>query len=225
MSLSELFPLVERTAAGRLRAHGCVSRELAHGSHAMSREDVRLPHPTAILLFVVMSKVPQIITHVRAGGRAVSGGRRDCMGGHVTYHPACLGSEAALEWLIDQTAVREMREEVLLARGGRPVLLPSEAVARWTDYGELICNDRSNPNFEYSTGYLIRLAPTDQFVVVDSRRDGTVEELPSRLDTLSDLEREFGANPEAFADGLSRVLKALSDHHGPAYKKFAELIS
>ena len=203
--LDEYLTIVKKTALG-LESQGCVASRFAHS-------EARIPH-TTVQLIPIFQGTHDVLIHRRAANLRMYPNVQDFNGGHVTFEMGLMGSQSNLLKVIEQTALREAREEIWVAVNGQPHIITQADICRFTQYGELAVEQPRN--VEYSTAFIVFLPgninANDQTVKVVDNIDDEISPLACRRVPLSQLRDEFRANPEDFADGASRILSRLDSH-------------
>ncbi len=110
----EYLTIVKKTEAG-LEVQGCVASQFAHSA-------ARIPH-TTVQLVPVFRGTQDILIHRRAANRHTDPNKQDINGGHVTFELGLLSGQSSLLDVVEQTALREAREEIWVAVAGQPHII------------------------------------------------------------------------------------------------------
>ncbi len=222
--MDEFFTIVAREKredpTSEIVPCGCVTRRLAHSQ-------ARIPH-ASVQVIPVRSGTGNIVLHQRSAAVINSPERWDVPGGHVTFEMGILMSAGGLEDASVETALREAREEMLLATGGKPHLIQRGHLRQIGYVGQFEwgVDDPDTRNVEYSTAFVLCIPEGAAIAVPFEFRNGTIQEsLPIRelgWEHLLELYQGSRLQPPAepfaqsefrqgFADGLARILdQALS---------------
>ena len=200
--LDEYLTIVKMTEAG-LEVHGCVTGGLAHS-------EARIPH-TSVQLIPVLQGTHDILIHRRSANRHTYPNKQDINGGHVAFELGLMIGQSSLLEVVEQTALREAREEIWVAVDGQPHILTEADVCRFTQLGELAVDQPRN--VEYSTAFVVFLPesadPDNQTVKL---YDEGASPFACRRLPLDQVRDEYRADPEDFADGASRILSWLDSN-------------
>lgn len=150
--------------------YGAVARQIAHSPF-------RVPHAAVHVLPVRMG-TGEVLLHRRSTRMRVGAGVWDIVGGHVTFE---LGLPLTADGLAEAsfaTAIRELREELLLTLGDQPYVVPPTHVRRVGMVGGLRSglDDPTAINVEYSTLYVAAIPETAVAQQLFELRDGSLRE-------------------------------------------------
>ncbi len=231
--MEHFIPIFERhlEAGGPvLRIAGLVQMDIAH--------HYGVPHGTAVVAVIINRvinglKRPHILLHKRSIYKRISPGAWDICGGHIEYNASDLkfsiqfsvdqwDDKNFIEQLYDQTALREVNEEVRLL--GSDFRFEMKHLRRFAPVGAFDqgTDDPAAFNREYSTLYaafvpagVLMIAESDalekHLQVMDSIGMGGVQSeeiaVELRLVSFDDLVLDFSVNPGHYADGIGRILR------------------
>jgi 8-oxo-dGTP pyrophosphatase MutT (NUDIX family) len=202
-----------------LVAAGCVTRNVAHS-------EARVPHATVQVL-PILGATDRVLLHQRPPFVRNAPNQWDVLGGHVSFELGILSGANGLGEAYLETALREAREELLVAVKGAPHLIQKSHLIQIGHLGQFTwgLNDPNARNVEFSTVYVLRLPPGAHLRVPFEKRDGTVLWLPYQEVVWDDLLRLYQAScqdpppdaftqspfSEGFADGVGRILQQALD--------------
>lgn len=182
--------------------YGAVARQIAHSFF-------RVPHAAVHVLPVRMG-TGEVLLHRRSTRVRVGAGVWDTVGGHVTFE---LGLPLTADGLAEAsfaTAMRELREELLLTLGGRPYVVPPGHVRRIGAVGGLQSglDDPAAINVEYSTLYVAAIPETAQAQQLFELRDGSLREwLTQEALPWPEVVERFATPGSPCGDALARILR------------------
>jgi 8-oxo-dGTP pyrophosphatase MutT (NUDIX family) len=198
--------------------YGAVARELAHSSF-------RVPHAAVHVLPVRMG-TGEVLLHRRSARVRVGAGVWDTVGGHVAFE---LGMPLTAEGLSEAsfaTALRELREELLLALDGQPYVAPPAHLRRVGAVGALQSglDDPTAINVEYSTLYVAAIPSEAQAQQLFELRDGSLREwLAQEALPWPEVVARFHEPASPCGDALARILRHTAADPGLAAELDAAL--
>lgn len=230
----ELLPVIDRSARGCVQVAGLVARNIAHTRG--------VPHGS-VLVAVVIGRLtrngtePCVVLQKRPACADISPGLWDILGGHLVAdkamlpdRPLCV-NESYVERLFDETALREVNEECTVgaANGLNRWRFDRQHVVRFGQIGgfEHGLNDSQSLNREYSTFYgafvpqnvlLLSTGASERSIRTQEHPStaeaNTVVDTESTCLSMTELASRFARAPEAFADGIGRVLsRTMRERH------------
>ncbi|MBX0329660.1 NUDIX domain-containing protein [Oscillochloris sp. ZM17-4] len=182
--------------------YGAVARALAHSSF-------RVPHAAVHVLPVTM-QTGRILLHQRSAQMRVSPLAWDMVGGHVTFEASMPLTAAGLAQASQATALRELREELLLTRARRPYVVPATHVRQVGAVGALTTglDDPRAINVEYSTLYVAAIPVDASAAQLFELRDGGLRTwLDQDLVTWNDIVAGFATPGGRVGDALTRMIR------------------
>lgn len=203
----ELFPIVEKVD-GLIVVRGAVYGEIAH-RHSMRHLSVQI-FPVAL---AENGQDCLVYLHRRSRFKRSGPGKLDVPGGHVEVKPEEFeslfrGGAPALERAFGEAAVAEANEEIKCD--------PPERFtrSRLVEFGTPGSFETESPrtdgtlNREYSSAYILGLAPSTKVSMWDSDREGE-RELEVVTLSADELVSRYESEPEDFADGIGRIFEAV----------------
>jgi 8-oxo-dGTP pyrophosphatase MutT (NUDIX family) len=207
-----VWPVDEDNPQAGVAAAGCVTRNVAHSI-------ARVPHATVQVIPYCPGK--GVLVHQRPDFVRNAPDKWDVLGGHVSFEMGILGEGGLAEAYLE-TALREAREELLIAVNGEVYLIQKKHLVQIGGLGQFThgLNDPNARNVEFSTVYVLCIPPGALIEVPFELRDGTVFPLLHEWvpwDKLIKLYRRSVKKPQSrklqaslfcdgFADGLGRIL-------------------
>lgn len=196
-------PADPRNPASRpIVPYGAVARQLAHSPF-------RVPHAAVHVLPVRMG-TSEVLLHRRSARVRVGAGVWDMVGGHVTFELGLPLTAEGLDAASFATALRELREELLLTLGGQPYVVPAAHVRRVGEVGGLQSglDDPTAVNVEYSTLYVAAVPELAQAQQLFELRDGSLREwLTQEALPWPEVVERFSAPGAPCGDALARILR------------------
>jgi 8-oxo-dGTP pyrophosphatase MutT (NUDIX family) len=182
--------------------YGAVARALAHSPF-------RVPHEAVHVLPVTM-QTGRVLLHQRPAQVRVSPLAWDTVGGHVTFESSMPLTAEGLVQASQATALRELREELLLTRVGRPYVVPAEHLRQVGAVGTLTTglDDPSAINVEYSTLYVAAIPVDAGAAQLFELRDGGLRTwLDQDLVSWDEIVAGFSTPGARVGDALMRIVR------------------
>ena len=224
--VTELLTIIDRGGQGSLRSAGPVARDVAHSRG--------VPHGSALVAVVVgctaqSGTEPCLVLQKRPACKDVCPGLWDVFGGHLAGGGTMLDERASwedgdyVERLYDETALREVNEECLVAswKGPNRWRFRRQHLMRFGEIGEFEhgLKDPYELNREYSTLYgafvppdVLSLEPQASATSISACERvpaagaDSVASVESACLPWPELVSRFTHAPGALADGIGRIL-------------------
>lgn len=180
--------------------YGAVARALAHSPF-------RVPHAAVHVLPVIM-QTGRVLLHQRSAQMRVSPLAWDTVGGHVTFEASMPLTAEGLAQASQATALRELREELLLTRAGRPYVVPADHLRQVGAVGALSTglDDPHAINVEYSTLYVAAIPVDASAAQLFELHDGSLRTwLDQDLVSWDELIAGFATPGARVGDALTRI--------------------